>query len=89
MPDDRTPADLVSELVERLRPLPAAEVVELLRPLLDRRPVEPLVEYLGGRLRLAAGERQVRFEFSDGHLRRTRIGHEPIGNQELEELARA
>jgi hypothetical protein len=59
-----------------------------LRAQLDSRPVAPLVAYLAERLGLDDGERQMRFELSGGNLRRTRLGHEPIGNSELEWLAK-
>lgn len=63
-------------------------MLEALRPLLDHRSVRPLVDYVAQRLGVAGGERQITFEFSAGRLRRTQLGHGPIGNDELEQLAR-
>ena len=46
--------------------------------------VERLAELLGQ----ATGERTLTFHLSNGHLRRTELGHRPIRNDELEQLAR-
>lgn len=83
-----TPTSLVDELVERVGVLPDREVVELLRPLLDHRDVAPLVEYVGERLHQDNGHRQLHFELDGGKLHRTRLPSGPIGNVELEHLAR-
>lgn len=45
------------------------------------------VERLGELLGQSTGERTLTFHLSDGNLRRTELGHRPIGNQELEHLA--
>jgi hypothetical protein len=68
-----------------------AETVALpdeLRSALTGHGIRSLVEYLAERLDCDDGERQMRFELSNGSLRRTRLGHEPIGNTELEWLAK-
>jgi hypothetical protein len=87
---------LDGELVERLvvltRSFAGAQLVDLLRPLLDEHPVEPLLEYIASRLHrlgMDVGERELRFHLSDGRLRRTNFGGGPVGNQELERLAKA
>jgi hypothetical protein len=79
---------LVAVLVDRCEAMPDEEVVRLLRPLLDVRTVRPLLEYVAARLDLDDGERQARFEFSAGNLKRTRLEHHSVGNTELEGLAR-
>lgn len=85
---------VVAELVERLNEeLSGADpglAIDFLRPVLDRRPIEPIVEYLAYRLAPLQGEgdRRVTFEYTSGSLRRTRFAHDPVGNRELEELAR-
>jgi hypothetical protein len=78
----------VEELIGLSEGMADRELVDTLRPLLDSRPVAPLVEYLAERLDCDDGERQMRFELSNGNLRRSRFGHEPVGVQELEHLAR-
>lgn len=63
-------------------------VVDVLRPLLDHRRLCFLIEYVAQRLRIADGQRQVSFEFTDGRLRRTHLAHGPVGTDELEVVAR-
>lgn len=59
-----------------------------LRAELDASPLRLVVEYVAGRLGQDDGNRQIRFEFENGNLRKTRLHHEPVGNVELEGLAR-
>jgi hypothetical protein len=70
------PAALDELLEQRVRALGAEPI---------RWRVERIAELLGQ----ATGERTLTFHLSDGNLRRTELGHRPIGNQELEQLARA
>jgi hypothetical protein len=70
--------------------------VDALEELLDERlratgisPIRWRVERLAEKLGQGTGERSMTFHLSDGSLRRTELGHRPIGNQELEQLARA
>jgi hypothetical protein len=68
-----------------------AETVALpdeLRAALASQGIRPLVEYLATRLGCDDGHRRIGFEFENGNLRRTRLGHDPIGNTELEWLAK-
>ena len=68
-----------------------AETVALseeLRATLALQGLRPLIEYVAQRLGYDDGERRLHFELSNGNLRRTRLGHEPIGNDELEWLGR-
>ena len=82
------PHALAELLAERVRALTDEQVVEVLRPLLNERRVEPLIEYVGERLRLDGQVQNATFHFTDGGLRNTELGHRSIGNVELEELAR-
>jgi hypothetical protein len=80
-------AEIVIYLDQRLS-LPDAEVVELLRPMLERRTVEPLIEYIGERLGQDDGHHTMRFELDNGNLRKSGLDHASIGNDELEHLAK-
>jgi hypothetical protein len=63
-------------------------LTEEVRASLAGQGVRPLVEFIAELLGCDDGERQLRFELSNGNLRRTRLGHEPVGNTELEWLAK-
>ncbi len=80
---------LVEELLERTRSFSDRQLVDLLRPLLAPRPLQPLIEYVAERMHHDTGERELTFHLSDGNLRRSGFKGHPVGNQELEHLARS
>ena len=58
------------------------------REALNDSPLELLVEYVFARLDLDDGNQWLRFRATNGVLRQTEYERGPIGNQELEVLAR-
>jgi len=87
--DELEPEAIAEYLDERLHRPERGDFVEVIRALLTPRPIEPLIEYVAERIpQLQSAHAHVRFEFEAGHLRRTRLGQEPIGNPELEQLAK-
>lgn len=87
--DELEPEAIADYLDERLHRPERVDFIEVLRAVLTPRPIEPLIEYIAERIpQLQLEHAHVRFEFEGGRLRRTRLGQEPIGNDELEQLAR-
>jgi hypothetical protein len=72
-------------VVEGLRR--AGAELDRLERLLDRLPVETLIEYVARRLGLVEGHRQMHFSLHNGGLHETRLPTGPIKNPELERLA--
>jgi hypothetical protein len=79
---------VVERVYELARPLTDRELLDMLRPVLDSRSVKPLIEYLASRLGMDEGERELSFSLSGGNLRRTKLDYGPIGNDELDRLAK-